>query len=178
MFVFVGRPDPTPLLLRRQREVFRIAKGEIDAAPRLLGAPSTKDEVGDEEEEDNSEDAKLEEMDGNDENSEDVNADGNNEEEEEMDDDVSRRDSFYDTKEDGDKVADSRLPPVTVGNKVADSRLPPVTVGNKVADSRLPPATAGLLLLIFVLVGLVVTWYTRKVQRRRSGLRKKIDIYS
>jgi hypothetical protein len=149
MFVCVGRPDPTPLLLKRQREVFRIAKREVDAAPRLLGAP---EEVGDEKEEDNSEDAKLEEMDGNDDNSKDVNV--HNEEEEETDDDVSRKDSFYDTKKDGDKVADSHLPP------------------------RLPPATAGLLLFIAVLVGLVVTWYTRKVQQRRSGLRKKLDMYA
>jgi hypothetical protein len=77
--------------------------------------------------------------------------DGNalNSEDVKLDDDVGRKGSFYITEEAGDKVA----------------------------DSRLPSAIVGLLLFIVVMVGLTVTWYSRKVQRRRSGLRKKLDVY-
>jgi hypothetical protein len=117
-----------------------VAKREVDAFERLFG-PATKQEDGDKDKKDSFEEAKRdlqnemeEEIDGS--------------EEAILDDDVSRKDSFYDNEEDGDKVA----------------------------ESRLPPATVGILLFIGVIVGLVVTWYTRKRQRRRSGLRKKLDV--
>jgi hypothetical protein len=100
----------------------------------------------DEDIEDNSEEAKLhiqneqaEEIDGIDGKSEDVN----------LDDDVTRKDIFYNTEEDG----------------------------NRIADSRSPPAIVGFSLFIVFMVGLAVTWYSRKMQRRRSGLRKKLDAY-
>jgi hypothetical protein len=132
--VYVGRPDPTPNLLKRQREVFRIAKNEVDGAPRLLvqdtPEEAKRDVENDMEEEMNS------------------NEDVHKEEEKEMDDDVGRKDSFYGTEEDDVKVT----------------------------HFLLSPASVGILLFIAVIVGLVVTWYTRKVQRNRSGLRKKLDV--
>jgi hypothetical protein len=141
----VGRPEPTAYLLKRRRHVFKIAKREIDAYTRLLGV-TTKLEDSDEDQQENSEEAKLdvqnelaEEIDGNHDESEDV----------KVDDDVTRKDSFYDTKEDGDKIA----------------------------DSRSPPSTVGFFLFIVFMAGLAVTWYSRQMQRRRSGLRKKLDVY-
>jgi hypothetical protein len=145
IFVCVGRPEATAYLLKRRRQVYKIAKREVDTFSRLLG-PAT--EVGDidEDEEEIPEEAKFDvqkdipqEIDGNAVNSEDV----------KLDDDVGRKDSFYSTGEDSKKIA----------------------------DSRLPPAIVGLFLFIVVMVGLTVTWYSRKVKRRRSGLRKKLDVY-
>jgi hypothetical protein len=145
IFVCVGRPEPTAYLLKRRRQIYKIAKREIDAYARLPGAASKLDD-SDEDIEDNSEEAKLhiqneqaEKIDGIDGKSEDVN----------LDDDVTRKDSFYNTEKDG----------------------------NRIADSRSPPATVGFLLFIVFMVGLAVTWYSRKMQRRRSGLRKKLDVY-
>jgi hypothetical protein len=68
--------------------------------------------------------------------------------EEGMDDDVSRKDSFFDTEEDYNKVAHFLLSPIAVG----------------------------LLLFVVVLIGFVMTWYIRKQERKRSGLRKKLDV--
>jgi hypothetical protein len=70
--------------------------------------------------------------------------------EEEMDDDVSRKDSFYDFEKNDGK--------------------------QKVTHFLFSPATVGLLLFIAVIVGLAVTWYARKVQQKRSGLHKKLDL--
>jgi hypothetical protein len=145
IFVCVDRPEPTAYLLKRRRQVFKIAKREVDTFSRLLGS-ATELEDEDEDQEEIPEEAKFDvqkdipqEIDGNAVNSEDV----------KVDDDVGQKDSFYNTEEAGDKVA----------------------------DSRLPSAIVGLLLFIVVMVGLTVTWYSRKVQRRRSGLRKKLDVY-
>jgi hypothetical protein len=68
--------------------------------------------------------------------------------EEGTDDDVGQKDSFFDTEEDYDKVAHFLLSPVAIG----------------------------LLLLIVVLSGFVMTLYVRKQERKRSGLRKKLDV--
>jgi hypothetical protein len=145
IFLCVERPEPTSYLLKRRRQIYKIAKREVDAISRLLES-ATELEDGDEDQEETPEEAKFDvqkdipqEIDGNTGNSEDV----------KLDDDVGRKDSFYNTEEDGDKVA----------------------------DSRLRPAIVGLVLFIVVMVGLAVTWYSRKVQRRRSGLRKKLDVY-
>jgi hypothetical protein len=142
--------------LDEQRDFFNEKKVEVEAARRLL-VPATKQEVGNENQQDNPEEARLdvqnetEERHGNEEkeaNSKEARLDVHNETKEEMDDDVSRKDSFYDAKEDD----------VTVAH-------PPLS-----------PASVGLLLLIAAIVGLAVTWYTRKLQRKRSGLRKKLDL--
>lgn len=145
IFVCVGRPEPTAYLLKRRRQIYKIAKREIAAFSRLLGS-ATELKDSDEDQEETPEAAKFdvqkdipEEIDGS----------ADKSEGEKLDDDIGRKDSFYNTEEDGDKVA----------------------------DSRLSPAIVGLLLLIVVMVGLAVTWYSRKIQRRRSGLRKKLDVY-
>jgi hypothetical protein len=149
IFIFVvGRPEPTAYLLKRRRQVFKKAKREIDTYTRLLGAATTLED-SDEDQQDISEEAKL---DVQNELAEEAKLDVQNEMPEEIDgidDDVTRKDSFYNTAEDGDKIA----------------------------DSRLPPATVGFLLFIVFMAGLAVTWYSREMQRRRSGLRKKLDVY-
>jgi hypothetical protein len=146
IFVCVGRPEPTAYLLKRRRQVYKIAKREIDANTRLRGA-ATNLKGSDEDQQENSE-AKL---DVQNELAEEAKLDGNNDESGDVnvDDDVTRKDNFYNTEEDGDKIA----------------------------DSRLPPATVGFLLFIVFMAGLAVTWYSRQMQRRRSGLRKKLDVY-
>jgi hypothetical protein len=166
----IGRPKHSAWLTSKQRTFFNEKKIEVEAAQRLL-LPATTQEVGDEAPEDNSEEARVdvpneteEEMDGNEEkaaNSEEARVDVQNEVEdkwdgneekaantkeakldeqsETMDDDVSRKDSLYDTKADDNT------------------------------------ASVQLLLLIGVIVGLAVTWYLSKLERKRSGLHKKLD---
>jgi hypothetical protein len=151
----IGRPEASISLSDQQRDFFNEKKMEVEAARRFVVVSDKKNEVGNENQEENAEEARLldvesewrvEEMDGNKEkqaNSEKARLDVQNEMEEEMDDDVSRKDIFYDTEEANDKVVRS---------------------------------TAGLLLFIVVIVGFVMTWYARKVQRKRSGLHKKLDV--
>jgi hypothetical protein len=131
--------------LDQQRYFFNEKKAEFEAARRFL-VPHKKQEVGNKIQEDNSEKARLgvegvllEEVDGNEgkeNNAEEV----DNEVEEEMDDDVSRKDSLYDTEQDDGKVSHSAVE---------------------------------MLLFIAVNAGFVVTWYARKLQRKRSGFHKK-----
>jgi signal recognition particle GTPase len=84
----------------------------------------------------------------------------NNEEEEEFDDDVSRKDPFYGSEEATDaEAAEPPVPPAAT-----EATEPPV-----------PPAATELLLFVAVIVGLVIAWCARKIQRKRSGLHKKID---
>jgi hypothetical protein len=178
----IGRPKASAWLSAKQRTFFNEKKMEVEAARRLL-VPDRKQEVINENQEDNAEEAKVdvpneteEETDGNEEkvaiseesrvhvqNETEEEMDGKEEKEansekarlevqselaEEMDDDVSRKDSFYDTEEDDDKVA----------------------------HFLIPRASVELFLFIAVVVGLVVTWYLSKLQRRRSGLHKKLDV--
>jgi hypothetical protein len=145
----IGRPEASISLLDQQRDFFNEKKMEVEAARRFVVVPDKKNEVGNENQDDNSEEARLldvesewvEEMDGNKEkqaNAEEV----QNEVEEEMDDDVGRKDSLYDAEEDDGKVTHS---------------------------------TVEFFLFIAVIVGFVgfvVTWYTRKFKRKRSGLHK------
>jgi hypothetical protein len=116
--------------LDEQRDFFNEKKVEVEAARRLL-VPATKQEVGNENQQDNPEEARL------DVHNETEEGDGNEEKE-----------GFYDTKEDDVKAA----------------------------RFLVSPASVGLLLFIAVIVGLVVTWYARKLQRKRSGLHKKLDV--
>jgi hypothetical protein len=158
LFACIVRPEASASFLDQQRDFFSEKKMEVEAALRFL-VPATKQEGGNENQEDNSEEAILDvqselvkEMDGNEEkgaNSEEAKVTIQNEVEEELDDDVSRKDSFYDTEEDDDKVT----------------------------HSLLPQASVELLIFIIVIVGLVVTWYARKLQRKRSGWHKKRDVY-
>jgi hypothetical protein len=119
----------------------------------------TEEEMhGNKEKEANSEEAKRDvenemkqEMDGNKEkevNSEEARREVQNEENYGVDDDVTRKDRFYDTEENDEKVA----------------------------RFLLPRASVELLLFIGVIVGLVVTWYASKLQRKRTGLHKKLDV--
>jgi hypothetical protein len=84
-------------------------------------------------------------------NSEEARPEVQNEENYGLDDDVSRKDSFYDT-------------PSTEEND------------DKVARFLLPRANIELFLFIGVIVGLGVTWYLSKLQRKRTGLHKKLDV--
>jgi hypothetical protein len=154
----IERPEASASFLDQQRDFFNEKKMEVEAAKRFL-VPAPKEKVGNENQEVNSMKAILDvqselvkEMDGNEEkeaNSEEAKVTIQNEAEEEMDDDVSRKDSFYDTEENDDKVA----------------------------HSLLLQASVELLLFIIGIVGLLVTWYARKLQRKRSGLHKKRDVY-
>ena len=156
----IGRPEASADFLDQQRDFFDEKKVEVEAARRFLVVPDTNQEVGNEIQYDNYGEARLdvesefgEEMDGNDEKEaypEESRLEVQIEVEEEMDDDVSRKDSFYDFEETGGK--------------------------EKVPDFPRSPATVGLLLFIAVIVGLVVTWYARKLQQKRSGLHKKLDM--
>jgi hypothetical protein len=160
----IGRPEISASFLDQQRDFFNEKKVEVEAARRFLVVPDKNQEFVTENQEDKSKDARLdvenemvEEMDGNEEKEaypEESRLEVQNEVEErmeeEMDDDVSRKDSFYDfEKDDGTE---------------------------RVAHILLSPATAGLLLFIAVIVGLVVTWYSRKLQQKKSGLHKKLDV--
>jgi hypothetical protein len=186
----IRRPEISASFLDQQRDFFNEKKVKVEAARRFLAVPDRKQEVGNGSQEDNFKEARLdveselvedmdsnqekhvhpeelrlnvesesvEEMDGNEEKKvhpEESRLEVQNEveervEEEEMDDDVSRKDSFYDLKKDDGK--------------------------GEAAPFLLSPATAGLLLFIAVIVGLVVTWYSQKLQRKRSGLHKKLDV--
>jgi hypothetical protein len=132
--------------LDQQRDFFNEKKLEAEAARRFL-EPDTKQEVGIERQE-SSEEARLAVE------SELVEEmDGNEEKEvngekvhsevvEEMDDDVSRKDKLFETEQDDGKVSHSAVE---------------------------------ILLFIAVNAGFVafmVTWYVRKLQRKRSGSHK------
>jgi hypothetical protein len=71
-----------------------------------------------------------------------------NNEEEEMDNAVRGKDPFYGSEE---------------------------ATGAEATESPLPPAATELLLFVAVIVVLVIAQYARRVQRKRSGLHKKID---
>jgi hypothetical protein len=167
----IGRPKHSAWLTSKQRTFFNEKKIEVEAAQRLLLPAATTQEVGDKAQEENAEAERVdvpneteEEMDRNEEkaaNFEEARVNVQNEVEDKldgneekaantkeakldeqsvtMDDDVSRKDSFYDTKADDNT------------------------------------ASVQLLLLIGVIVGLAVTWYLSKLQRKRSGLHKKLD---
>jgi hypothetical protein len=171
LLAYIGRPKHSAWLVSKQRTFFNEKKMEFEAARRIL-LPATKQENVDEAPEDNAEEARLhaeselvEEMvvdEVQEDNSEGARVDVQNEVEEKlegdeenesnaektkldvqsetMDDDVSRKDSFYDTKADNDT------------------------------------ASVQLLLFIGVIIGLAVTWYLSKLQRKRSGLHKKLDV--
>jgi hypothetical protein len=159
-FACIGRPEISASFLDRQRDFFNEKKVEVEAARRFLVVPDTKHDFVAESQEGNYGEARLDveselikEMDGNEEkevNPEESRLELQNEEEEEMDDDVSRKDSFYDFEKDDGK--------------------------QKVALFLFSPATVGPFLFIAFIVGLVVTWYARKLQRNRSGLHKKLDL--
>jgi hypothetical protein len=158
----IGRPEVSASFLDQQRDFFNEKKVEVEAARRLL--PAATQEVVVEAQEDNDGEARLdveselvEETDGNEEKEVypeesrvEVQNEVEEEMEEEMDDDVSRKDSFYDFEKNDGK--------------------------EKVAHFPLSPATVGLLLFIAVIAGLLVTWYARKLQQKRSGLHKKLDM--
>jgi hypothetical protein len=169
----IGRPEISASFLDQQRDFFNEQKVEVEAARRFLVVPDTKQEFAAKSQEHNSGEARLdveselvEDMDGNEE--KEVNSEESRIEEarleearleesrlvesrlESMDDDVSRKDSFYDFEKDDGK--------------------------QKVAHFIFSPGTVGLFLFIAVIVGLVVTWYARKLQHKRSGLHKKLDL--
>jgi hypothetical protein len=133
--------------LDQQRDFFNEKKVQAEAARRFL-VPEKRHEVGNGLQEDNSEKARLgvesmllEEVDGNEEKEANI-EEGHNEVEEEMDDDVSRKDSSYDTEQDDGNLADSTV-----------ERLLFIAVNAS-------------------FVGFVMTWYARKLQRKRSGFHK------
>lgn len=132
----------------QQRDFFNEKKVEVEAAQRFL-VPDKKLEGGNENREDNFEEARLDveselvEAMAGNEEKETNAEEVHNEMEEEMDDDVSRQDSLYDTEDANGKVAHSAVE---------------------------------ILLFVAVnlgFVGLGVTWYARRLQRKRSGFHKK-----
>jgi hypothetical protein len=132
--------------LDQQRDFFNEKKVQAEAARRFL-VPDKKQEVGNESQED-SEEARLdvesesvEEMESNEERE--VNAEEvHSEVDKEMDDDVSRKDSLYDTEQVEGKVAHSTIETLLF---IA--------------------ANAGL-------VAVLMSWYVRKLQRKTSGFHK------
>jgi hypothetical protein len=201
-YVCVGRPKPTAFLLKQQRKTFKIYKAEIEAIRKDLIKHTKKDTnggdrrdpvldtkkiIGNKDRKDSFEETQIGgayEVEATNEvkvnNEEDANGgnlrglvsdtkkEGGGEdqkanlketkieketsnEEEEVDDDVSRKDPFYGSEE---------------------------ATGAEATEPPLPPVATELLLFVAVIVGLVIAWCTRKVQRKRSGLHKKIDEYA
>jgi hypothetical protein len=133
--------------LDQQRDFFNEKKVQAEAARRFLAVPDKKQEVN-ESHKDISEKARLdveselvEETESNEERE--VNAEEvHSEVDEEIDDDVSRKDSLYDTEQGDGKVAHSAIEILLF---IA--------------------ANAGL-------VAFLVSWYVRKLQRKTSGFHK------
>jgi hypothetical protein len=154
------RPEALAALLARQTALFQrpdffpAAKEELTEIgstggdERVLLASDVKVEVGNEDQKENIEEKKV-----------DQNEEGANnnieagEEKEEIVNDVTRKYPVIGTEEEDGGV----------GDKIAEPALPP------------PPVARKVLLFVVVVLGLIATWYARKLQRKRSGWHKKMD---
>jgi hypothetical protein len=160
-FVSIKRPEAFASLLERQADYFQFGNeehAEIDPSggdERVLLGSDAKGEVGNEDQQDNAEKTRVDQNEEGANNNEKA-AEEEKKGEQKMDKDVSRKYPVIATEEERGKV----------GGRVA---------GKVVESPLVPPAARKLLLFVAVLLGLVVSWYARKVQRKRSGWHKKID---
>lgn len=182
-FVYVIRPEALATLLSRQTDFFHMGNEvriEIDSSVGdervLLLASDAKVEVGNGDQRGNSEEPRPDQKE------EEEEAKNNKEEEKEqiiMDtklhqNEAEAENKIVQTEEEVKKINEEEE---LMDNNI--SRRDPVIgteeEGGRLAKSPLPPAARKLLCLVAVIVGLVVTWYSRKVQRKRRGWHKKID---
>lgn len=187
--------------MAKQRAFFNEMKFEVERAQRLL-LPVTIQEVEVKKQEDNANQARVEvsnetgkEIDGYEENaanSEESRVDVQNETEEKIDgneereikSEESRVDVQYETEEriNGDEEKGVHLEEARsdVQNETTDGMDDDVSRKDTFYYTKEDGSTASvelfLLCFIAVIVGLVVTWYLNKVQRKRSGLHKKLDV--
>jgi hypothetical protein len=183
--------------MAKQRTFFIEKKVEIEAARRIL-LQATKQEVVVEAQEDSAKEARVDvpskteqEMDGNEEKAatfEEARVDVPNETEAEMDpneektanSEESRVDIQNEVKEkmDGKEESESNAEEakLDVQNETMDDD---VSRKDNFYDTKADDDTASvqLLLSIGVIIGLAVTWYLSKLQRKQqSGLHKKLDV--
>jgi hypothetical protein len=163
-YVCLKRPEALAALLARQTDFFErpvlFATPEkeeltkIDSSggdERVLLVSDVKREVGNDDQKDNIEETRVDQKEEGANNNNEAEDKKEEEEEEQIASDISRK---Y---------------PV-IGTEEKDGEF-----GEKVLEPPLPPVARKLLLFVVVVVGLVTTWYSRKVQRKRSGWHKKID---
>jgi hypothetical protein len=164
MCVCIERPEALAALLARQLDLFQgaalfatpekeedlFATPEKEERMEALLASDVKGEVGNADQKDNNEETRVVQK----EEGASINKEAEEEKEEEEEqfaNDVSRKYPVIGTEEEDGEV------------------------GEKILKPPLPPVASKLLLFVAVVVGLVASWYARKVQRKRSGWHKKID---
>jgi hypothetical protein len=163
LYVCIKRPEALAALLARQTDFF--ARPDLFATPekeeltnidssggdeRVLLASDAKEEVGHDDQKDNIVETRVDQKEEGANNNKEAEAE-KEKEEEQIANDISRKYPVIGAEEEGGEV------------------------GDKVVEPPLPPVARKLLLFVVVVVGLVATWYLRKVQRKRSGWHKKID---
>jgi hypothetical protein len=176
MYVYcIKRPKALAALLERQTDFFqrpdlfatpkkeegffvtpeKEERMEVDSSggdERVLLASDVKGEAGKDDQKDNIEETRVDKKEEGANNNKEA-KEGKEEEQQQIVSNVSPKDPIIGTEEEGGEV----------GDKVVEPPLPP------------PPVARKLLLSAVVFVGLLATWYARKVQRKRSGWHKKID---